>query len=146
LDVPNNVIIHRNGNTYDDFAHWYCDETNISKYPTTYEECKALLQLQDFMIQARCGYEWRLISNFQQLLMCRDAYWKIAGEELGLDNYWEPDWTDGKIKYGITYYRNFLIFTNPTYSNKILVFPTEEMRDVFYDNFKNEIESCKILL
>ena len=39
LDIPNNVIINKNGNTYDDFAYWYCDETKISKYPTSYEEC-----------------------------------------------------------------------------------------------------------
>lgn len=146
LDIPNNVIINKNGNTYDDFARWYCDETKISKYPTTYEECKTLLQLQDSKVGARCGYEWRLISYFQQLLMCRDAYWKIAGEELGLDEHWEPDWTDGKIKYGIAYFRDFLIHNNCIHSNKILVFPTEEMRDVFCDNFRYLIVACKTLL
>ena len=26
------------------------------------------------------------------LLVCRDAYWKIAGEQIGLDKPWEPDW------------------------------------------------------
>ena len=84
--------------------------------------------------------------NLFKLCICRDAYWEIAGRELGLDNPWEPDWTDGKIKYGITYYRNFLIYTNSTHSNKIFVFPTKEMRDAFYDNFNDLIESCKTLL
>ena len=31
-------------------------------------------------------------------------------------------------------------------TNKILVFPTIEMRDAFYDNFKELIENCKELL
>jgi hypothetical protein len=30
--------------------------------------------------------------------------------------------------------------------NFILSFPTEEMRDVFYENFRDLIESCKELL
>lgn len=31
-------------------------------------------------------------------------------------------------------------------TDKILIFPAEEMRDVFYENFKSEIESCKEFL
>ena len=30
--------------------------------------------------------------------------------------------------------------------NSILVFPTKEMRDAFYENFKDLIEECKELL
>ena len=30
--------------------------------------------------------------------------------------------------------------------NIILAFPTEDMRDAFYENFKSEIEQCKELL
>lgn len=118
------------------------------KYPATYGECKAVLQLQDSMVQARCGYEWRLISYFQQLLMCRDAYWKIAGEELGLGGRWEPDWDDhNQPKFGIHNVQNNI---HPidihVLKNFVLVFPTEEMRDVFYKNFNYLIEACKELL
>lgn len=31
-------------------------------------------------------------------------------------------------------------------TNKILIFPAEEMRDAFYKNFKSEIKRCKELL
>lgn len=144
LDIPNNIIIHKNGSTYDDFAHWYCDETKISKYPTSYEECcKITADVADASLAC---FACKLLNDFQKLLLCRDAYWEMAGEEMGLGRPWEPDWTDGKIKYGITYYRNFLIHNNCYHSNNILVFPTEEMRDAFYKNFKNLIESCKKLL
>ena len=34
---------------------------------------------------------------------------------------------------------------NPVY-NHILSFPTEEMRDAFYENFKDLIELCKEFL
>jgi hypothetical protein len=44
------------------------------KYPTTYEECIALMQLQDTIIEGRCGYEWRIISNLQKLLLMGQQY------------------------------------------------------------------------
>lgn len=34
----------------------------------------------------------------------------------------------------------------PTAFNKILIFPTEEIRDIFYENFQDKIEECKELL
>ena len=159
LDIPNNVIINKNGKSYDDFAHWYCNETKISKYPTTYKECCEVLGCKanhfftDFSYNGLnieiSNYENKiddLLQNFRKLRYCRDAYWKIAGEQMGLDNPWEPDWTYCNIKYGITYYRNFLIYTNSAHSNKIFVFPSKEMRDEFYENFIDLIESCKTLL
>jgi hypothetical protein len=115
-------------------------------YPKTYEECKALLHLQDSIVEARCGYECRLISYFQQLLLCRNAYWKIAGDELGLGKPWEPDFSDDSPKYNIFKYENEITLSDNNWSNRILVFPTLEMRNAFYENFKHLIEQCKELL
>lgn len=93
-----------------------------------------------------CGYKADLIISFQELYIARDAYWKIAGEQMGLDKPWEPDWNDLNRKYfisltcdGIGLYDDF---RNPQF----LVFPTKEMRDAFYENFKDLIETCKELL
>jgi hypothetical protein len=42
------------------------------------------------------------LEAFRKLLICRDAYWKIAGEQLELDKPWEPDWsTESEVKYVI---------------------------------------------
>jgi len=87
------------------------------------------------------------MESFVKLLICRDAYWKIAGEEMGLDEPWEPDWSTGnEIKYVIEVYRNNVRKNSQGYSNTLLTFPTAEMRDAFYENFKKEIERCKELL
>ena len=109
------------------------------KYPTTYVECKEMLDENVY-----CGFS--ALMTLRNLIICRDAYWKIAGEEMGLDKPWEPDWNDLNRKYfisltcdGIGLYDDF---RNP----QVLVFPTEEMRDVFYENFKDLIEQCKELL
>ena len=121
-------------------------------YPKTYEECYDILGLlkpsdDDSNIY---GYKTPLLSKFQKLLICRDTYWKIAGEEMGLGKPWEPKF--GKyIHYSINFYlyKDSFVLHKGEYNNsdnRILVFPTEEMRDAFYENFKNLIEGCKELL
>ena len=113
-------------------------------YPKTFNECcKTLYCLPDFTL---CGYKHELLFNFQKLLICRDAYWKIAGEQMGLGKPWEPDcisdWiTEKQISYGLYNKLKYSII-NPSQ----FVFPTEEMRDAFYENFKDLIEQCKELL
>ena len=87
------------------------------------------------------------IRRFYKLLICRDAYWKIYGEDMGLDKSWEPDWKNTKnVKYGITLYDDTITKMYLRNENVILAFPTEEMRDAFYVNFKDLIEQCKELL
>lgn len=117
-----------------------------SKYPKTYEECCKVLDWnhRDY---DRVGYESELLCKFQVLLLCRDAYWKIAGEEMGLWKPWTPDWKDNyEKKWTINFYQNEINLTNGPNVHFVLAFPTEEMRDAFYDNFKALIEICKELL
>ena len=162
LDIPNNVIINKNGNTYDDFAYWYCDETKISKYPTTYKECCKILKINnETEMQFRNPDVERgniyltstknLFNTFIRLKICRDAYWKIAGEQMGLNHHWGPDWGTNKWNYEIQNYciivaENKIKFGYAFNENNILAFPTKEMRDAFYENFKDLIELCKTLL
>ena len=120
------------------------------KYPKTYEECcKVLLLKPEKSTYSVCGLEYKrhLIVNFQRLLVCRDAYWKIAGEEMGLGKPLEPDWSnEAQRKYCIVNTEgNVLKWVQKT-TNKILAFPTEEMRDAFYENFKELINETKELL
>lgn len=66
---------------------------------------------------------------------------------MGLDGHWEPDWNHINRKYYCIYNSKNNIVKNVIYSeNKILAFPTAEMRDAFYENFKDLIEQCKELL
>lgn len=122
-------------------------EKKKKEYPKTYDVCENILGLEDSIIEGCLGYEYKLLNAFQKLLMCRDAYWKIAGEEMGLSGSWKPDFASCKIKYAITYYNNVVSrYSEVDYNSTILVFPTEEMRDAFYEAFKDDIEYCKELL
>ena len=118
------------------------------KYPklTNLSECKEILGEKD-MYQGVSGYKGELLTNFQRLLIFRDVYWKMAGEKMGLDKPWEPDWTDlDQLKYCIWVDVGEFITMINVRGQHILAFPTEEMRDAFYENFKDLIEQCKELL
>lgn len=116
------------------------------QYPKTYEECSKILHTSCSRISMP-GYRECQISLFQELLICRDAYWKIIGEEMGLSGFWNPDLTNVKQnKYAITNVCNKIQFELYGTYNGVLVFPTKEIRDAFYENFKDLIEKCKEFL
>ena len=124
-------------------------EKKKPKYPETYEECCWILEdVADCSLSCfACG----LLNNLQRLLLCRNAYWEIAGEEMGLGKPWEPDYSgtfeDGSpIKYVIYSIGTHILKGRKSCPNHILAFPTEEMRDAFYEAFKEDIEYCKELL
>ena len=128
------------------------------KYPTTYAECCKIVNAAIFVslvydITDGEGYSHdvdnlKIYDNIRRLKICRDAYWKIAGEQMGLDKPYEP-----KHEYDEEIFFIFCDRVNginkgqgfPT-DNFCLVFPTKEMRDAFYNNFKDLIENCKELL
>lgn len=128
-----------------------------SKYPTSYEECCKMLgisyrvQLSYTYPEVECSNiyltkEKHLLDAFMKLRICRNAYWKIAGEEMGLGKSWKPEWNWCESKFCIgTIYDEIEKFHAGS-QNCMLAFPTEEMRDAFYENFKELIEECKELL
>ena len=114
------------------------EDLKKKEYPKTYEECCKVLDIIDNR-SIWHGYRSVQLKIFQKLLICRDAYWKLAGD-------WKPDWNDMPAKH-VLYDDNGKIVKNAFwYGKQILAFPTEEMRDAFYENFKELIEECKELL
>ena len=81
--------------------------------------------------------------KLQRLLIYRDAYWKLYGEEMGLGKPWKPD---GNPVYALTRNDGYIVDIETGGNDEVLEFPTEEMRDAFYENFKELIESVKELL
>lgn len=160
LQLGDYEIVVRDGKTY--------AVKKKSIYPKTYEKCCELLfgnksYSEWTLIHVKGGhltckgnfitqlpfevlpYEEQ-IRVFYRLLICRDAYWKIAGEQMGLGNHWEPDWNKETDKFTISNKCNKIYLYNTAWYSEVLAFPTAEMRDAFYDNFKDLIEQCKELL
>ena len=136
-------------------------EKKKMEYPKTYEECCKVLGVNsDNFLSIRnlyrddgdeelTDYETDLLGKFDslwELRICRNAYWKIAGEEMGLGKPWEPDWNTSEPKYVIAYTSHGIEKQWETTYCKGLAFPTAEMRDAFYEVFREEIEICKELL
>lgn len=108
------------------------------EYPKDYDECCNVLDDDDKMSLG-------MMNELRRLVNARNAYWKIYGEVNGLGGSWKPDWDDGC----------YVIFTNGDGLirrdiqfglNAILAFPTAELRDMFYERFKSEIDLCKEFL
>lgn len=119
------------------------------QYPKTYNECYEIMDFPENQL-IKCGtygYKAGLLSKLQELLICRDAYWQIAGEEMGLSESWKPDWSNHQQqKYTIHFYQNQLTLTQGPNVSYILAFPTKEMRDFFAENFNELIMKCRDFL
>ena len=147
LDLSNRKLIQEDGK-------WFV--VKKKEYPKTYKECREILKVgKEHTLEGEIlrnnDYKIELLVSFQKLLICRDAYWKIAGEKMGLGKPWEPDYDSGVNKYGIICMNGVVQESNPTtnwerHLNKVLDFPTEEMRDAFKENFDPDIEFCKEFL
>ena len=117
------------------------------KYPKNYADCCKVIGCRAIIrFTGLDDEEENLYGKFIALKRCRDAYWKMAGEQMGLGKPWEPDWNESKPKYTIAVIENKLVKHYALTQHCILAFPTEEMREVFHDNFKDLIETCKVLL
>ena len=121
------------------------------QYPKDYLECCEVMYKNPVENYGKCivkindGYKGYEIQTLQKLIFCRDAYWKLYGEEMGLSEPWEPDWNI-RGYYAIARSYGDIVKTSNYNCDLTFVFPTEEMRDAFYENFKEEIEICKKLL
>lgn len=138
-DIPDDYhFVDKNGN-----------EINISEivlekkkkeYPKTYEQCSLINGCENRI-------SLKIIGEFTRLVNARNAYWKFYGEEMGLDKPWKPDWKNQELpKYCIAGVEGQIKTAERYIVNTILAFPTAEMRDAFYENFKELIEICKELL
>lgn len=110
----------------------------MDSYPETCEECSDILNTCTTSL-SRVGYKGDLMGNFQRLLICRDAYWKLA-------EGWDPNWEEDDDKYCIGISGDTIQTYKTKHAHKLLAFPTEEMCDAFKDNFSELIDKCRELI
>lgn len=120
------------------------------KYPKTYDECCEVLGIGSYFepeIRNATTEECHKFTKLIRLKRCRDAYWKLYGEEMGLSKPWEPDYT--KERYIIHKWVDEILtgYRASGFGERfILEFPTEEICDEFKKNFDPDIEFCKEFL
>ena len=124
-------------------------EKKKKEYPNTYEECCKVLGVSEFEYNhtgTKVWYRHKLMATLDKLMLCRDAYWKLYGEDMGLGKPWKPDWNDTSIKYCLERDFDAIDKNVSNHKGRTFAFPTEEMRDAFKENFDPDIEICKELL
>lgn len=147
LEKEWNELSHLNeiGPTVDEYLECVKKYRQSNQYPKTYEECEASGFSSNPVIVATA--QGIPITTLAKLIVIRNEYWKIYGEQIGLGKPWKPDWKNVyENHYTIVVCKHILKTGFNEYSNRILIFPTEEMRDAFYKHFKDLIEQCKELL
>lgn len=113
------------------------------KYPKTYEECCEVLGITyDLELNTQTVFAWniRLLTYLQQLLICRNAYWKIAnykGSEAGTEFCW--------LYYNI-YDREIKMEKGKPDCSMFMSFPDEYVADEFVKYFWDLLEKCKEFL
>lgn len=122
------------------------------KYPKTYEHCckieGGIAPARHLQYDTTPWYQFEedlrdSLENLRKLIICRNAYWRIAGDQMGLYKPWKPDSIE--MNHAIVC-RNDGSFLLHRRTRGILIFPTEEMRNAFFENFKHLIEACKEFL
>jgi hypothetical protein len=139
-------------------SNYYYELTNGELYilkkniilPKTYGECCDILGIDD---RVYITNTWNLnhepiiddynvsltgeLNELRRLINCRNAYWKL------LDYNPEYKEFEDNQKYTIYTFNNKILKSSTLHGNAILSFPTEEIMNVFYENFKDIIERCK---
>ena len=144
IDIPDDYEL------YDEDNNVVLSKVTIRKktrqYPQTLYECSNIMGIPDSKeylssVTARC-YGLIYLIPFQELMICRDAYWKLYGEENGLGMSWQPDWyDDDTVKYVISKQGKYNTRGGLGCSPQNFVFPTEEMRDQFCKNFGDNLST-----
>jgi hypothetical protein len=143
FELPNGYIFKdENGNVIN--ATKIVLEKKKKEYPKTFLACCDVLNIGNLIERGVKGYKAELFDTLQKLYICRDAYWKIAGEEMELGKPWEPSGNEDCFVISRSCGEVFLF--ESAGDNEPFEFPTREMRDTFYENFKELIEQCKELL
>ena len=125
-----------------EFAGYENGEVKIRRaepeLPTTYEEAVDVINYDILTRMLVPQNMSRPVTALCNLLVCRNAWWQKLG--------WKPDWKEHDGKFVIRpNYDNVECSANAT-ANRILAFPTEEVRDKFAETFKDLIEEAKELL
>lgn len=144
LNIKDEIIVPDNCEVWDDQGNVIKTSKIIIRevkktYPNTINDCYNLLEDNELVSHTS-------MRKFQELINARNAYWKIYGENVGLEKPWEPNWTSFEGYPAIYMYRYQITLSVARDEHHCLVFPTEEMRDAFYENFKDRIEECKEFL
>lgn len=146
-NIPNEYILKdENGNIIN--ATKIVLEKKKKEYPKTYDKCCEVLGIGSYFepeIRNATTEECHKFTKLIRLKRCRDAYWKIAGEEMGLGKPWEN--SRYEVVYGICRDEGNIVKIDDYWGDThIFEFPIREMRDAFKENFDPDIEICKELL
>lgn len=124
----------------------YCETHSKRKGESWINELSRIVNVENFdKLKRNCIRDKNLLPNKEyaeamlalcQLIQLRDCY----------NDGWIPDWNKVDDKYTIRVNKNVLVNNINTNISCILAFKTKEIRDEFFNNFRDLIEIAKPLI
>ena len=112
-------------------------------FPSSFLGCCDVLGISDTITMGVNGYFKKELESLQKLIICRNAYWKIAGEQMGLGKSWSHDWLSYDNIPAVFMFRYNMVVDSVKFHQSLFYFPTTEMTMLFHNNFKDLMEDCK---
>ena len=118
-----------------------CSFNDVEYQVTEWSEVIELTTVKEYSVENRKGFikDKKIAEAYAvlpQLIRLVDEY----------NEGWKPNYKDGNFKYSVGCHEgNLELFVN-SYTQRILVFKTEEIRDKFLNDYRDLIEIAKPLL
>ena len=109
---------------------------DVKDLPKDFDECVKIVGTDEGVLLV--AHDAREMEA-EKLLICRDAYWRLAGE-------WRPDWKKNTKKHCVVIRDGRVGVATAISKRRRFAFPTPEMADAFGKNFKRGFEACKEIL
>ena len=122
----------------------YLETKDVRDLPRSYRDCCKVLNIPFKMGLTYKDEEGTTMTlrryiqdaeEWTRLLVCRDAYWKLA-------NNWVPDYKSKEKKPCIMKRGGKVVIGTTIENSRILTFPTKEMAEAFEKNFHVLISLC----
>jgi hypothetical protein len=110
------------------------------KYPTDFQKCLEILNLSTLERPIASGYKYLDIEALQRLIVFRDAWWRLYGEDFPKELA-----HTGRTYYCIYHGGNYLIDEFSAVSH-VLALPTRDLAVKFKDAFINDIKAAGTLI
>ena len=117
-------------------THIFLKTKDVKDLPKDFDECVKIVGTDEGVLLV--AHDAREMEA-EKLLICRDAYWRLAGE-------WRPDWKKNTKKHCVVIRDGRVGVATAISKRRRFAFPTPEMADAFGKNFKRGFEACKEIL
>lgn len=152
FNIPNGYVIDKEKSTDTNIVLRLAESSRVRTWEEYCEKMKSkssyYMDLSSGITPSKFG-NCPFLSEFEteKEVKTFEAYSKLLKLRKDWIGEWKPDWTDmNQLKYTIVNQGNKVVVCINDRSCRSIAFPTKEMRDEFFECFKDLLEQAKTLI